>query len=107
MPHFVEELAFNVASIDELFGHGLDPDDAEAVLRGKPKFLPNRQQRVRRHTNRPERWKMIGPGRTGQLLTIIIERPDRAGRAHVVTGWKASRGDQTRYRQPGGRRNQP
>lgn len=107
MPRFVNELALNAASIEELFAHGLEPDDADAVLRGDPKFLPNRGRRARRGTNRQPRWKMLGPGRTGQILTIIIEHPDRAGRAHVVTGWKAGRGDQTRYRQPGGRRNRP
>ena len=107
MPPFVRRLGFNDASIDELFEHGLHPDDAHAVLSRNPKLVPNKRRRQRRRANRPERWKMIGPGRTDQLLTIIIEHPDDAGRAHVVTGWVSSRDERTRFRQPGGRRNQP
>lgn len=107
MPRFVEELTLNDESIEELFAHGLHPDDVYEVLRANPKILPNKGRRARRRANHRERWKMIGPGRTGRLLTNIIEHPDHAGRAHVVTGWKSDRGDQTRHRQPGGRRNQP
>lgn len=46
---------------------------------------------------------MIGPDNTGRLLTIILEMPDADDRAHIVTGWTASRGERSRYHKPGGR----
>ena len=53
---------------------------------------------------RPARIQMVGPDRFGRLLTIILEHPDDDGIAHIVTGWVANKGQQTRYRNAKGRR---
>ena len=107
MPPFVRRLASNPATDDELAGHGLTVGDAVSVLYGNPKIFPNRGHRTRQRQGRPSRWMMIGKGRTGMLLTIIIEGPNSAGEAHIVTGWPASRRERAIYDQPGGRRNRP
>lgn len=46
---------------------------------------------------------MIGPDRTGRLLTFILEHP-LDGAAHVVTGWEANKEQQDRYRKAKGKR---
>ena len=46
---------------------------------------------------------MIGPDRTGRLLTFILELPDDWGQSHVVTGWPSDNEERARYHQPGGR----
>lgn len=53
---------------------------------------------------RPPRLRMVGPDRSGRVLTIIIEYPDSTGGSHVITGWPASKDEQARYEQARGRR---
>ena len=107
MPPFVGELTFNDVSLEELAVHGLDDDDAREVLSRSPKFFLDKGNRERRRRGRVQRWQMIGPDATGALLTIIIDAPNEYRMAHVVTGWRANRGERSRYHQPGGRRNRP
>lgn len=107
MPPFVIELAWNAVSLDELAAHGLTLDDAHAVLQIRPKFFPNRGNRERLRRGLRRRWVMIGPSQTGQLLTFIIDDPDEQRVAHLVTGWPSNLAQETRYAQPGGKRNRP
>lgn len=107
MPPFVAGLRFNDATIDELAGHGLRVQDADDVLAERPKFFLDRESKSRRRQGLQPRWKMIGPDAGGALLTVILEAPDKDRIAHIVTGWPSARGEQTRYHQPGGRRNRP
>lgn len=108
MVNSILQLTWNEESVEELARHGLDTGQAEDVLlSGQAKRF--RQPARPRHsgpshgTSQPERIKMIGPDNTGRLLTIILEMPDADDRAHIVTGWTASRGERSRYHKPGGR----
>ena len=97
----------NEATDDELSEHRLTFDDAEDVWNGAAKYFPQPTRHGidagGRSFTQPERLKMVGPDRTGRLLTFILELPDDDGWSHVVTGWRADRDEQTRYHQPGGR----
>lgn len=97
----------NEATTEELWVHGLTIDDADDVWEGPAKYF---SQPARSDLNpdgasskQPARVKMVGPDRTGRLLTFILELPDRNGRSHVVTGWIADQDERTRYHRPGGR----
>ncbi len=105
MPPFVVDLHWNAATLDELAGHSLVLDDAYDTLTNKPKFFPNRANRLRRRRGLRPRWMMIGPNAHGQMLTFIIEDPDDQRVAHLVTGWRSNAAQQSRYAQPGGRSN--
>ena len=107
MPPFVLDLTFNAATREELARHGLNFGDALDVLDGSPKFFPDKGGRFRRRRGLRPRWIMIGPGEDGGLLTFIVEAPDEQRVAHLVTGWRSSRGERSRYDQPGGRSNRP
>ena len=107
MPPFVIDLAWNAATLDELAGHGLTLDDARATLAIQPKFFQNKGNKERSRLGLRRRWMMIGPGDDGQLFTFIIEDPDEERIAHLVTGWRSNPAQETRYAQPGGKRNRP
>ena len=107
MPPFVAGLEFNDVTLEELAVHGLTLEDAEDVLAGRPKFLLDKDNRARRRRGRRQRWMMIGPGLDGALLTFVLDEPDEDRMAHLVTGWRSSRGERSRYHQPGGKRNRP
>lgn len=107
MPGEIRSLGWNEASLEELARHGLEPGDAAAVLASglaKRFRQPARRRRdpFRAATIQPERIKLIGPDRSGRLLTFILELPDGDGRAHIVTGWIADTEERSRYRKPGG-----
>lgn len=96
----IYDLSANEVTEDELHRHGLSLDHAYQVFEERPLFLRQKAQdeiatdgSIRR---RPERVQMIGPDRTGRLLTIIIERP-MEGVAHVVTGWPADKEQRDNY----------
>ena len=97
----------NDATDDHLWKHGLTIWDADDVWEGPAKYF-DQDARVAEalasgpHA-RPERVVMIGPDKGGRMLTFIPELPDSAGESHVVTGWIATRGERSRYHQPGGR----
>lgn len=97
----------NGATDEHLWKHGLTVWDADDVWEGPAKYFdqdgtiyedPGSGLR-----ERPIRTVMIGPDKSGRLLTIILELPDLLGESHVVTGWISTRGERSRYHQPGGR----
>ena len=97
----------NHASDDELWAHGLSLDDADDVWEGPAKYFaqPARQREDELGNVRfqPERMKMIGPDRTGLVLTFVLELSDQDRMSHVVTGWISDDEERTRYHRPGGR----
>lgn len=104
----IVELTFNDATEAELHRHRLTIDDAYEVFEEAPFF--RRQDPADERTpagefrRRPARVQMIGPDRTGRLLTIIIEHPID-GAAHIVTGWASNKEQRDRYHKAkGGRR---
>lgn len=107
MSPFVISLEWNSTSREELAEHGLTVADAEATLDTRPKFFPNKGNRERVRRGLRPRWMMIGPCDDGRLLTFIIEHPDDRRVAHLVTGWRSNSAQESRYAQPGGKRNRP
>ena len=100
-------IAGNAATDDELWNHGLEFADADDVWFGPAKYF-SQEERLQTDElgglrRQQKRIMMIGPDRSGRILTIILELPNRRGYSHFVTGWVSSEADQTRYRQPGGR----
>lgn len=97
----------NDATDDHLWKHGLVFVDAVAVWHGPAKYFS--QEEAVEHADfgqvrlRPTRTMMIGPDRSGRMLTFILDFPDDSGEAHVVTGWLSTRGERSRYHRPGGR----
>ena len=103
----IHELNFNEETEAELHRHRLTIDDAYQVFEERPFFRPQPPTDERSPDGslrrRPPRVQMIGPDRTGRLLTFILERP-LDGAAHVVTGWEANKEQQDRYRKAKGKR---
>lgn len=97
----------NEATEDHLWKHGLMFAHARAVWHGPAKYFEQkavgRADQFGQLRDPPERLLMIGPDRTGRVLTIVLELPDNDQRSHVVTGWVASPAERTRYDRPGGR----
>lgn len=94
---------------EHLARHGVTVGQAFDVVRGTPAFVDQQG----RYEERPDgllRWrrprqKLIGPDRTGQLLTFVIEYPDEDGLSKIVTGWHADDEERAQYRQRRGGRN--
>lgn len=101
----VTYLVWNDETEDKLAGRGLRVEDAYGVLDGRLRFFRQRARLEGSSTGlreRPARLRMIGPDRSGRMLTFILEQPDAAGASHIVTGWLADRDELARYRQAGG-----
>ena len=100
----------NEATVDELWEHRLTIDDADDVWDGSAKYFNQDPRDVvddhGRLRRQPARVVMIGPDRTGRLLTFILEAPGSDSVSHIVTGWPSDRDEQARYYLPGGRMRQ-
>lgn len=92
---------------EHLWRHRLDFSDAEEVWLGPAKYFEQRERQeiddFGQLWTQPERVVMVGPDFSGRLLTFILALPDHDKRSRVVTGWPATRDEQTRYHRPGGR----
>ena len=108
MPPFPTNLDWNEAVQDKLWAHGLRPEQAREVLYGAPKLFRQKSAWEVRDDGslreRPPRILLVGPDRTNQLLSFILEYPDEDGYSHIVTGWPADDDEAAKYRQPGGSR---
>jgi hypothetical protein len=96
MPPFVTEPRFDENSEEELWAHGLTIEHVFQLIEESPKFFQQRNGRVR----------IVGPDRSGRLITAIIEYPNTRGSAYVITGWVADTDERTRYGRLGGRTNE-
>jgi hypothetical protein len=67
---------WNQWNIEHLAGHGVDPDEAEEVVRAARRPYPRRIG---------DKWLVWGPGRGGRLLQIIFVS-DADGTAFVIHG---------------------
>ncbi len=92
MPPRLTELEIGDGAADELWRHGLLRRHPVEVLARRPRILRNR-------SGRTGDWLMIGPDFSGRLLTIVLAEPDDEGTSQVITGWRASRAERSRYRQ--------
>lgn len=83
---------------NELWRHGLYVEDAFDVL-------DENRYKVFRDPGHPDRLKLIGPGRSGRILTFVVTRPDGQGRSFVITGWPSDSDELTMHARPGGTRH--
>ena len=101
MPPRPQELSWSDSTIEKLAIHFLTIADAFAVLERAPIFLTQgsllEQDDSGRIRSRPERIRMIGPGRTDQILTFVLEYPDLHGESFMVTGYASPRHDRESY----------
>lgn len=88
------DLSWNRATMAELAAHELTVDDAYSVFQNQPEFYAQRPSpeigRQGSYRHRPERLMMIGPTRSGRMLSFILELPDADRLCHVVTGWDST-----------------
>lgn len=91
----VLELQITDATEDELWNHGLSLDDALSVI-------DEESFRTFRDAKHQGRRILIGPDRSGRLLTLVIEAVDPDGRALLITGWPSSTAETTLFNRPGG-----
>ncbi len=88
------DLSWNDATVAELAAHQLTIRDAAGVFFNEPEFYaqdPSAEiDRRGVYRYRPERLMMIGPTRSGRMLSFILELPDAQQRCHVVTGWDST-----------------
>lgn len=90
----------------KLLRKGLSLDRAVEVLNGAPKFAAqaevNAPDDFGNDRIQPERLIMIGPDRSGRMLTFVLELPDEDRVSEVVTGWASDDADKSSYDQGGG-----
>lgn len=58
------EFRWNAWNLDHLAGHGVDPDDAETVVRGATRPWPQKIE--------DDKWLVWGRGRGGRLLQVVF-----------------------------------
>lgn len=83
---------FDESSEDKLWEHGLALEAIFQLFEEAPKMWRQRNGRYR----------VIGPDRSGRLITAVVEAPDEAGTMYVVTGWTSDKEEASLYRKPGG-----
>lgn len=98
-----QELFWSDSTIEKLALHSLTIADAFAVFERAPVFL-TQDSRLERDDSgglrpRPQRIRMIGPGRTDQILTFVLEYPDSQDESFIVTGYASPRHDRQSYTQ--------
>lgn len=89
MPEY-SEFEFDDENLAELDGHNIAMEDVIAVLEGAPKFFRNRKGRAATKL-------MIGPDRSGRILSVPIIETPVPGRWRP-TAWPATKSQQTRWR---------
>ena len=108
MPPYPIDLDWNESVQEKLWAHGLRPEQAREVLSGAPKLFAQTAATVLKPhggiSTRPARILMVGPDRSGRLLTFILEYPDEDGYSQIVTGWPSDKGEAAKYGHPGGSR---
>lgn len=103
MPDRIPRLTWNETTHEKLEAHRLNVDLALEVARNRPELFRQKSLKVLRPDSsiydQPDRLRMVGPDRSGRLLTFILELPDRTSHSHIVTGWYSSDRDTRMYRQ--------
>ena len=95
MPPIIADLEPSDSAEEHLYTHNLYVEDAYEVLdESRYKVFPD--------PGHSDRVKMIGPDRSGRLLTIIIMRPEKEQSARIVTGWPSDAEESALYSKPGG-----
>lgn len=86
---FIIELRVSPSVEAKLARREIELEDVIDVLFGRPRFFRDR------HAGRT---KMIGPI-NGTMYTFVIEPTDEDGVWDTVTGWRASKGERTKWSQ--------
>ena len=74
----------------ELARHGISPSEVYEVWENGPVWVPN----IRHHTGD---WKLLGRTHGGRPLTIVIRLYSDRGVLRVITGWRTTSGERSRY----------
>ena len=101
MPTKPQELYWSDETIEKLAAHGLTIADVFAVFERAPVFIVQESRDAgnsfKTSEERPRRVRMIGPGRTDAILTVILEYPDSQDNSNIVTAFDSPRHDLDAY----------
>ena len=86
------DFRWNQWNIEHLAGHGVDPDEAEEVVREAQRPYPRRIGE--------DKLLVWGPGRGGRLLQVIFV-VDEDGTAFVIHGRKLTKREKGLHRRKG------
>lgn len=86
----VVEFEWDDANVAHLADRGLDPDDVNAML-------GSRMTRLRNKRAGSGDYKLIGRGRGGQVLTLVVAGTAEAGRWRPVSGRRATDAERKIY----------
>ena len=100
-PRPAGKLTISPSGLLKIGERGYDLDDAQAVHDRNPIWIWQ-DERIRRDdlgrwNIRPARWRLIGRGPGGVILSVVIELPSADGRSEVVSVFEASPADKSRY----------
>ena len=100
-PRPTERLTITPSGLSKIGLRGYDLDDAQTVYDRDPLWIwqpasehVDERGRLRRV---PDRWVLVGRGRGGQILTVVIDLPGVTGQSEVVTVFQASARQQSKY----------
>ena len=86
---------------EKLAARDLTVEDAHWAFSRDPVWVRQKRQpetagRGERHS-RPGRWRLIGRSLSGEVISVVVELPDRDGRSQIVTAYPSPGRDQARY----------
>ena len=91
-PWDAEGFEWNEANESELANprHPIQPWEVEEVFWNRPTWVPN-------EADKSGDYKMVGITNGGRQLTIVVEVKTVTRQLRAITGWKTTKGYQSRY----------
>jgi uncharacterized DUF497 family protein len=86
----IHDLVFDEENEEKLWKRRIDPEDVFDVV-AKPHLV------VRNRRRRRGLYKLIGRGKDGRMLTIILEATSKRTVWRPVTGWPSTAGEITQF----------
>ena len=88
----------------KIAARGYTLEDAQAVLDSRPVWIWQQgrgeyDEHLGRARVRSGRWRLVGRGFFGVVLSVVIELPGSDGKSQIVSIYEASPRDQSRYHQ--------
>ena len=94
-------LTISESGVEKIGKRGFRLEDAQAVWERSPLWVWQKPQLYRdasgRTRARRARWRLIGRGTAGVILSVVIELPAPDGTSEVVSIFEASPTDQSGY----------
>lgn len=85
----VKRLIWDAWNVAHIARHEVVPDEVEEVCHGRPMTSQTYGERLR----------VVGPSRSGKMLTVILAPQEEEGVYYVVTARPASRKERRRYQE--------